>query len=123
MKNNKHDTDYRFSDGRHAGYTVKSSGKKRPPYDCYAYLGLAALLTPAAALFPASFAYLFFGEAFFKYVYAVVFAFLIICMICGIIGIIRRKAYGKRCLISAIIGSLCPLALKYLIDLMLMGGA
>ena len=119
----KYDMNYTFSDGSSNGYTVKASGKERPPYDCYAYLGLAALIAPAASLFPALFVYLFFGEAFFKYVYAIVFAFLIICMICGIIGIIRRKAYGKRCLISAIIGGLCPLAFKYLIDLMIMGGA
>lgn len=119
----KYDMNYTFSDDSNKGYVISSSEYRRPPYNIYAYLGLAALIAPAASLFPALFVYLFLGEAFFKYVYAIVFAFLIICMICGIIGIIRRKAYGKRCLISAIIGGLCPLAFKYIIDLMIMGGA
>ena len=120
---NKYDMNYTFSNGSSNGYTVKASGKERPPYDCYAYLGLAALIVPATALFPALLAYLFFGESSFKYVYTVVLAFLITCMIFGSMGIIRRKTYGKRCLLSAIIGCIYPLAFKYFIDLMIMGGA
>lgn len=119
----KYTMNYTFRDDSNNGYVISSSENGRQPYDFYAYLGLAALLTPAASLFPALLAYLFFGEKFYKYVYIAVFAFLIICMICGIIGIIRRKAYGKRCLLSAIIGGLYPIAFKYLIDLMIMGGA
>ena len=117
----KYDMNYTFSDGSSNGYTVKASGKERPPYDCYAYLGLAGLIAPAVGLTIGTLAGLWLAFLGLEYgsptlLDSVEIILYVICgavyarhltgIIVGIIGIIRKATYAKRCLIFSIIGCL-----------------
>ena len=117
----KYDMNYTFSDDSNIGYVISSSENCRQPYNIYAYLGLAGLIAPAVGLTIGTLAGLWLAFLGLEYgsptlldsveiilyvICGAVYALLLTGIIVGIVGIIRKATYAKRCLIFSIIGCL-----------------
>ena len=117
----KYDMNYTFSNDSNNGYVISSSENCRQPYNIYAYLGLAGLIAPVAGLSIGTLAGLwlaFLGpeyvspllldsvEIILYIIFGAVYALHIAGITGGIVGIIRKATYAKRCLIFSIIGCL-----------------
>ena len=117
----KYDMNYTFSNDSNNGYVISSSENCRQPYNIYAYLGLAGLIAPAVGLTIETLAGLWLAFLELEYgspllldsveiilyiIFGAVYALHIAGITGGIVGIIRKATYAKRCLIFSIIGCL-----------------
>lgn len=117
----KYDMNCTFSYGSSNGYVISSYANHRQPYNIYAYLGLAGLIAPVAGLSIGTLAGLWLAFLGLEYgspmlldsveiilyiIFGAVYALHIAGITGGIVGIIRKAAYAKRCLIFSIIGCL-----------------
>ena len=117
----KYTMNYTFNDGSSNGYVISSSENCRQPYNIYACLGLAGLIAPVVGLTIGALAGLwlaFLGlefssptlldsvEIILYIILGTAYALHLAGIVGGIIGIIRKVTYAKRCLIFSITGCL-----------------
>ena len=117
----KYTMNYTFRDDSNNGYVISSSENGRQPYDFYAYLGLAGLIAPAVGLTIVTLAGLWFAflglefgsptlldsvEIILYIIFGAVYALHLAGIVGGVVGIIRKATYAKRCLIFSITGCL-----------------
>ena len=117
----KYTMNYTFNDGSSNGYVISSSENCRQPYNIYACLGPAGLIAPVVGLTIGALAGLwlaFLGlefssptlldsvEIILYIILGTAYALHLAGIVGGIIGIIRKVTYAKRCLIFSITGCL-----------------
>ncbi len=117
----KYTMNYTFNDGSSNGYVISSSENCRQPYNIYACLGLAGRIAPVVGLTIGTLAGLWLAFLGLKFssptlldsveiilyiILETVYALHLAGIVGGIVGIIRKATYAKRCLIFSITGCL-----------------